>query len=193
MRLTEFLTEQTNASIIVVDIQKEYQKFIHFKIWDFCHFLNNQRRILYLYNGESLGMTSEDELKYFLLENELEEDTLDSIDFIDKGYAFLRGWMDAGIDEDIIIQALRHMDRRNINDSRDIEVEEWIELIPDLEDYSHIIDGDCINFPDIDKHELRRWNNSYICGGGRDECLKEVLILLEAFNIKTKPIQKFIY
>ncbi len=193
MRLINFLTEQTNASVIVVDIQESYKKYIHFKIWDFCNFLNQQRNILYLYNGESLGMETKDELISYLLENELDEDMLNSIKFIDKGYGFLRGWMDSGIDDDIIIKALQHMDRRNIYDSRDIEVEEWVELIPDLDDYSDIIDSDCIYFPNVDIQELKRWNNSYICGGQENECLKEMLILLEAFKIRTKKIQKFIY
>lgn len=193
MRFTDYLTEQINTNVMVVDIQPSYEKFIHFKIWEFCNFLNNQRKILYLYNGESLGMDTKDELIMFLLENELKESKLKSIQFIDKGYAFLRSWMDSDIDEEIIIKALQYMDKRNVNDSRDIETDEWIEIIPELEDYSHIIGDDPIYFPDIEISELKRWNNSYICGGGKTECLKEMEILLEAFKIKTKRIDKFVY
>lgn len=33
----------------------------------------------------------------------------------------------------------------------------------------------------------------YLCGGGRDECLKEVMLMCNALNIKYKLIDKFIY
>lgn len=190
MRLNNYLTEEYSANIIVVDVQPAYKSNIHFKIWEFCEFLNKQNLVLYLYNGETLGMDSKNDVIEFLIENDLDENVLGNITFIDKGYAFLRNWMDKGMDDDII-KVLRYMDKKNINDSRDIEYADLIKLVPDI-DYDYVKD-DCIFMPDIDVRLLKRWNNSFICGGAEDECLKEVEIFMEAMNVKAKRITRFIY
>jgi hypothetical protein len=41
--------------------------------------------------------------------------------------------------------------------------------------------------------QLKRYNNCYLIGGGRQECLKEVALLMNAFNIKYKMIDDLIY
>jgi hypothetical protein len=41
--------------------------------------------------------------------------------------------------------------------------------------------------------QLKRYNNSYLIGGGRQECLREVSLLMNAFNIKYKLIDNLIY
>lgn len=41
--------------------------------------------------------------------------------------------------------------------------------------------------------QLRKFNNCYIMGGGRNEYLREVELLMNAFNIKYTRIDKFVY
>jgi len=41
--------------------------------------------------------------------------------------------------------------------------------------------------------QLKRFNGSYIVGGARDQCLREVELLMNAFNIKYKRIDSLIY
>jgi hypothetical protein len=41
--------------------------------------------------------------------------------------------------------------------------------------------------------ELRRFSGAYIVGGGRKECLREVELLMSAFNIKAKRIDSLVY
>jgi hypothetical protein len=41
--------------------------------------------------------------------------------------------------------------------------------------------------------QLRKFNGAYIMGGGRDECLREVELLMNAFNIKYKRIDSLVY
>jgi len=66
--------------------------------------------------------------------------------------------------------------------------------------YTGLMDGD--ELPWIDDNisiewtsvaQLKRFNRAYLMGGGRNECLKEVSLLMNAFNIKYKLIEQFIY
>ena len=41
--------------------------------------------------------------------------------------------------------------------------------------------------------QLRKFNKAYIMGGGRNECLREVELLMNAFNIKYKRIDSLVY
>ena len=41
--------------------------------------------------------------------------------------------------------------------------------------------------------QLKRYSGAYLMGGGREECLKEVTLLMNAFNIKYKLVDAFIY
>ena len=41
--------------------------------------------------------------------------------------------------------------------------------------------------------QLKKYNGAYIMGGGRNECLREVELLMNAFNIKYKRINQLIY
>ena len=41
--------------------------------------------------------------------------------------------------------------------------------------------------------QLKRFNNSYIVGGSRNQCLREVELLMNAFNIRYKRIDSMVY
>ena len=41
--------------------------------------------------------------------------------------------------------------------------------------------------------QLKRFNGAYIVGGGRNECLREIELLMNAFNIKYKRIDSLVY
>jgi hypothetical protein len=48
--------------------------------------------------------------------------------------------------------------------------------------------------PDISISELKeKWNGSLLCGGSQNECLKEIQLLLNAFNINYKLVDDYIY
>jgi len=99
--------------------------------------------------------------------------------------------MDEGADEGFIKKAIRYMMSKKVYDSREIEIEEWKEQFPD--DWQDSFEYDSINLPDIPLNILKKWSGSYIIGGGKNECLKEVQILMSVFNIKYKEVRKFIY
>lgn len=52
-------------------------------------------------------------------------------------------------------------------------------------------DGITINWTSV--AQLKRFNGSYIVGGGRNQCLREVELLMNAFNIKYIRIDSLVY
>ena len=189
--LNELLVEYASKSTIVVDVQPAYEKYIRFDMDKFSDFLNKQKSILYFFNGPDLGNEAEMDVMYWLMDYGVDDDTIDRIKFIDKGYGFFRNWMDVGVGESTIQKAIIHMVKNRKYDSRDIDEDEWLEMFPELENYDVLDDG--IYLPDISIGKLKNWSGSYLCGGGKDECLKEVQLLMNAFNIKYKLVREFIY
>jgi len=164
---------------------------------DFTTFLRDQHKILYYYNGpDTAGSDSKNDIIRWLLEyadfdevleNKLTRETI----WYDKGYAFFRNWMDMGATEGFIKKAVRFMMSNKVTDSRDIDPEEWAEEFSD--DWSDDFEGDMIYLPDIPINKLKKWSGSYIVGGGKNECLKEVQLLMSVFNIKAKMVKEFTY
>lgn len=197
MRLRTFINEKRKNNIIVVDVQPMYKQS-KFKIEEFAEFLKEQGKILYYYNGpDTVGSDTAGDIISWLLDksywDEELERKLESKDVIwyDKGYAFFRSWMDEGADPGFIKKALRFMMEKKVNDSRDIDPEVWEEKFPnDWEDY---MEDDMIYLPDIPLNVLKQFSGSYLVGGGKNECLAEVEILMSAFNIRAKKVSKFIY
>lgn len=194
MRFNSYLTEASRKNLIVCDIQPIYESAFRFKMWEFTDFLNESRGdILYFFNGpDTIGTDdSREVIVDWLIENDLDSSVLDRITWKDKGYAFFRSWMDMGVSDADMIKAIRYMAQKRVYDSRDIELEEWMELFDG--EYEDIISVDSIYWPDMEVNELRKWSGSLITGGGKQECLKEVQLLFSAFNIRNKEVKRFIY
>lgn len=197
MRFKNYITEKRKNNVIVVDVQPMYESSIYFNMENFTDFLKNQHKILYYYNGpDTVGSDTKNDIIRWLLEyadfddelsHKLERETI----WYDKGYAFFRSWMDMGADEGFIKKAVRFMMSKKVTDSRDIDPEEWQEEFPDDWDYN--FEGDMIYLPDIPINKLKKWSGSYIVGGGKNECLKEVQLLMSVFNIRAKEVKEFIY
>ncbi len=192
MKLKQYLTEKRRRNVICCDIQPMYESSINFDLNEFSEFLDQHNNILYFYNGpETVGSDSEQDITMWLYDNGLNEDKFNDIKFIDKGYGFFRPWMDQGVDDRTMIQSIRYMALKKAWDSRDIDEEEWLEKFEDLDG---IYFDDAIGFPsELQINKLKQWSGSLICGGGINECLKEVQLLMNAFNIKYTEVKKFMY
>ena len=215
MNFKQFLNERygeyNSNNVIVVDIQPMYcgKKFGTFSISRFGEFikqmLNKSRKVLYFYNGmETVGEDTQDDIIQWLIERMMEEGLVDSEDeyaldqlyylfnqriiWHDKGYGYLRPWMDQGVSDSTIIQTIRCMAGKHINDSRDL-AEKELKIATNGED----IPEDPLIIPSIPLNTLKQFSGAYICGGGRDECLREVQLLMNAFNIKYIMFREFIY
>jgi len=192
------------ANLISVDIQPEYKNYFNFDIYSFTSFINknidSMNSLTLLYNGaDTLGMISENEYKDWLVENGLDEDNVQIIKYLDKGYAFFRFCMDEQADEDEIVNLVKYMIRNNINDSRDIDEEMWNGFMKQYDyDTSEVRDllepaQDCINIPDLMDYLQKYSGKLVICGGGINECFKEVEIALKALNKNYNILTKFTY
>jgi len=207
--------EYSPNNTIVVDVQPEYVNYIGFNIGEFANFLSQMltkgRKVLYFYNGDSVGSSNNaDSIKRWLasalIGAELEafewydeEDdpytaaselikTFQNIYFYDKGYAFFRGWMDQGVEDYKIIKVIRAMVMNRIYDSRELPDDLLTQLVGD-----DMPQCDNIYLPHIDLLQLRSFNGAFLCGGGENECLKEVQLLMNALNIKYKVMSKFVF
>jgi len=197
MKFKEYINEKRSRNVIVVDVQPMYRNYINFNISDFCDFLLEQREILYFYNGpETVGEDTKNDIIDWLTEEyygdiDILDQKLSNAIWYDKGYGFFRSWMDEGIDIGFIKKAIRFMYEHKVYDSRDIDPEIWEDKFPD--EWKDDIMDDPINIPEIPINKLKKFSGGYISGGGRNECLKEIQILMSVFNIKATEVSEFIY
>lgn len=115
---------------------------------------------------------------------------------VDKGYGFFRSYMDSDVEPRLIIKLIRYMYQKNVYDSREIVWPSFSKRTPDESELMHLVqefedDLFIINWTSIS--QLKRFNGAYIVGGGRNECLREVELLMNAFNIKYKRIDRLVY
>lgn len=188
----------TNNVLISVDIQPEYENYMRFKPYSFMSWLetNSEKysKIVFLFNGPELGFQSENEYKMWLLENEMSEDLLEQIDFFDKGYAFFRNAMDAGLDEGEILKLINYMYKNNINDSREIEDEVWSQIGLDASTIEHMNKNeDALFIPDVMNYLSKITGNISLVGGGKNECLREVEFCLKVLNKPYTLINEWVY
>ena len=116
MRLDTFLSEKRTNNVIIVDVQPQYKKYIHFGMDKFCEFLNVQRNLLFFYNGETVGSEdNKDKIINWLWDYGMNETKAEDAEYIDKGYGFFRGWMDMGIQPGTIKQAVRFIAGKKSN------------------------------------------------------------------------------
>lgn len=224
MRYHEFnslLFEGLNHPCIVVDCQPEYARYGGYEYQDICdniiHFVNEQRGpVLMFINAEETGTsrdTKNDVLSYWeetVLGNTDPADFYDAsggespIDWnrftiVDKGYGYLRSWMDHDVSPHAIIKVIRLMYQSKVSDSRDLfggeESDNYEINMKELLGHDFIpmvlYDQITVNWTSI--AQLKRFSGAYLVGGGRNECLREVELLMNAFNIKYKRIDSLVY
>lgn len=115
---------------------------------------------------------------------------------VDKGYGYFRAYMDSGVEPRLIVKLIRYMYQKKVNDAQDITWSSFSERTPDETELMHLVqefEGEnfIINWTSV--AQLKRFNGAYIVGGGRNECLREVELLMNAFNIKYKRIDSLVY
>jgi len=195
------LIEQASnkGSLIVVDIQPEYESGATFDIGDMLRAAAEYNEVLFLYNGaDTLGMIDEQSLRNYYFEKlDYDEETYEELmsvsEFFDKGYGFFRDVMDSDIcfDRNSVIKIVKYMIDNDVQDIRDLEEEDVQSigvselLFDDLEDYGFWV-------PEL-QDVLPQWNGSDIAGGARNECLAEVEILAAAQGLSFRQVNEFIY
>lgn len=204
MRATDFIIEAQRNRVILVDFQPAYAPVDGDDQWGYdaalenaIEYINKRRpQVLCFFNGMDVGIyDTEEEVYEHYLDYGLDENI--NIEFREKGYGFLRGWMDSDVPPGAIIRTIREMNRQRVNDSRD--------LFPDAEDYEYAMEqflgpdfrdaviSDPLYLPEVSIAELKTFSNALLGGGGRHECLMEIRILMSAYNIRAKLVESWIY
>ena len=208
MRINELvnLTENRSRSCIVVDVQPEYCGIYDGDESPVCvdiiNFVNKQTGpILMLVNAEDQGLTGDTikDIKVYWEDSGFDPNNWSRVEIVDKGYGYFRSWMDSGIDPSVIIKIIREMYSQRVTDSRDLfqkiynhSYEDLMtQLIGQTPTSTQLYDPIIVEWTSV--AQLKKFNGSYIVGGARNECLREVELLMNAFNIKYKRIDSLVY
>jgi hypothetical protein len=197
MREIMGLQEAAGRTLVVVDVQPAYAKAIGFAP-DLMKFVNAYRGpVLMFVNAEETGVSedSKDEIAHYWIENGLRPKKLLRCNVIDKGYGYLRAWMEY-TDEETILFTIRYMIEHDIHDSREIEETTGVSLQELLSghNYSDALEDDPLIVNWLDADMVRNTlQNCILCGGGRNECLAEVRIMFEALGVRYSLLDQFVY
>ena len=196
MKYADILLETRSTPVIVVDIQPAYHDYLknNINVANAMNFLNQQSgKILMLINADETGLTddSSDSCIEYWVDNGLEEATLNRCQIVDKGYGYLRPLMDSRVSKRSIIAVIREMYNQKVTDSRDLPQGKLQELLGN--EYQESFEDEAISVNWISVGLLKQYSGCYIIGGAEEECLEEVQLLMQAFNIRYHIIPKFIY
>lgn len=181
------------SPLLVVDVQPAYFSGMSPRLPGqiLSHLADNPSQlVVFLSVNEELSGDTEESIQEFWADHGLDEDLASRIRFETKPYAFLRSWMDQGVDEDEIVETCRALRRAGLNDSRELPTDA-------LEGLS--CEGTALGDPLILPKELddirffRTGMQLDICGGGRYECLKEMELWLAARDITCERLEHLVY
>lgn len=217
MRSKEFINEGLNHPIICVDVQPEYDNPLSKKVIDFV--VKQTGPVLFFANAEDQGLSGDTVQSIKEYWNEAvcpeeerythDEETDEYVEnpncptinwqrfqVVDKGYGYFRSWMDRGIEPATIIATIRELYAQKISDSRELKFPPFNKRTPTqslIRDAVNEMDGDPLSVNWTSVAQLKRFSGAYIVGGGRNECLREVELLMNAFNIRYRRIDSLVY
>lgn len=179
--------------LLVVDFQPAYQKAFtsHLvqEVLKEMRLVPDGVPILVVSVNEELSGDASWAIRDFWESHDMEPELLERVTFLEKPYAFLRGWMDNGVPEDEIVTVLREMRQRRKNDSRDLPeevIEEHSSRAADL--------ADAVFLPyELESETAYRIPSWRICGGGYNECLRELELWLASCDIEFERLEHLTY
>jgi hypothetical protein len=213
MRANEFLNEGTAHPVIVVDVQPEYsgmhdgdESAVFPQI---INFVNKQTGpVLMFVNAEDQGLSGdtvaaiqtywEDTIDPDWYDNNPDVNPINWSRFqiVDKGYGYFRGWMDAGIEPATIIATIRELYQQHKSDSRELQFPPFNKRTPQqslIQGAMEELNDEPLTVNWTSVAQLKRFSGAYLVGGARDQCLREVELLMNAFNIRYKRIDSLVY
>lgn len=182
-----------NPPLLVVDVQPAYASaFRRHLVRDILVHIKRQPSdtpiVIVSVNEELSGDTPED-IQAFWSDSGMDEETFQRVTFIEKEYAFFRGWMDNGVPDEEIVAIGKRLVDLGLYDSRDLELSEVEQHAPSAIDLA-----DCMFMPhslELDSsYKKALW---HVCGGGSDECLKEVELWMDVVGISHERLSELTY
>lgn len=211
MRINDIILEGLSYPIIVVDVQPAYvtdqNQHIMLNIMNFVQ--RQTGPVLMFVNAEQDGLTDDtvfdvqqwwndtlgtpaeeywdDDEEYHYNESESPIDWR-RFEVVDKGYAWFRSYMDEGVPPATIIKMIRYLYQHKLNDASQLDYDDYVAI---MGNNRLIGENFVINWTSV--AQLKRFDGAYLVGGARNECLREVELLMNAFNIKYKRIDSLVY
>jgi hypothetical protein len=200
------LTESRSRACIVVDVQPAYSGIYDGNenpvFEEIIHFVNNQTGpVLMFVNAEDQGLTTDtvSDVKAYWEDSGFDPQNWSRVTVVDKGYGYLRSWLDQNIPARAIIKTIRKLYAERLTDSRQLfggeDSDSYEQGFKQLlgPDYDPLVLDDPISVNWISVAQLKRFEGAYVMGGGRNECLREVELIMNAFNIHFKRIDSLVY
>lgn len=212
MKAQEIVTESRSHPVIVVDVQPAYcecteletQETVCRKIVEFVG--QQTGPVLMFFNADETGMTSDnihsDIIPWWndvLYEFDLDELQWSTVEIVDKGFGYLRSWMDSGVNPAVIIRVIREMYAQGVSSSTELyggaDQPHYVDSMQNLtgKDLDPELLGDPLYVQWTSVAQLKRFSGAYLVGGARNECLRELELLMNAFNIRYRRIDSLVY
>jgi len=217
MKIRDIITEGLSYPVICVDVQPAYDNPVNQKIINFV--TKQTGPVLFFVNAQDTGTTDdhlsdieqywEERAPGYQPEEEGEDENGDyyykeaqgainwsRFQVVDKGYGYFRAWMDHGIEESTIIATIRELYKQRVNDTRELEFPPFNRRTATqslIQGAIEEMDGDPLIVEWTSIAQLKKFSGAYLVGGGRNECLREVELLMNAFNIRYKRIDSLVY
>lgn len=204
MRAAELLNEGRSMPCIVVDVQPEYSGMNDGDenpvFEEIIQFVNNQTGpVLMFVNADKDGQTNDTipHIKQYWEDSGFNPASWNRVTIVDKGYGYLRSWMDYPVPPAIIIKTIRLLYQQKKRDTEQLvfpgNTRDRTPEMTEIMDTIYEMGDDLLSINWTSVAQLKRFNGSYIMGGGRNECLREVELLMNAFNIRYKRIDSLVY
>lgn len=200
------LLEGRNHPIIVVDVQPAYRRDMN-KFREIMRFVATQTGPVLMFINAEAGEEDDESpetVKWFwdhVLEKENKKMDWNRVTIVDKGYGYFRGLMDAGVNPKIIIALIRYMYQKRVYSSSQLrfppleqqskEEQVLVQALKNLDRKKSWGSDFKVNWTSL--AQLKRFSGAYLVGGARTLCLREVELLMNAFNIRYKRIDSLIY
>lgn len=163
-------------NLLVVDVQPQYHQWCGPVASRVAQAINEcTGNVIIMFVGEDFSEDTAESVREYLVEHGASEEALDCARFIEKDYGFFRGWMDSGVSHDAIISVARYMKKTRIWESEDIDPDTLATLADD-----DSLPNTPIRLPHFDDSSFSYIKDWKTCGGGSEECLREIEIWLAA-------------
>lgn len=179
-------------NLAIIDVQPCYRQGANAVRDALVPLLNEgayERVVFIRVNEELSGDTEWDALEYWA-DAGVSAEVLESAVHLEKTYAFFRGWMDNGVDDEVIVTAAKLLRQNNAWDTRELDEEELDAIEEGLAQRA-----DPLHRPDELEQEAWRFERKQwtLCGGGRHECLKEFELWLDSLDITHERLEHLVY
>lgn len=197
------------STLLIIDVQETYRKHCSRLINELPEIFQNHDNIYYLWdNGSGESLFEQVPEEWLIEDDESTDSRYNQFNkTITKQYGFFRDFMDSinlGYPEEDIVQFGKFMISKGISDSRDIvedaslyeqanaafklnnNLKTFLENKANLQTYIMTIPYDLIE-------ELKNGDNYILVGGGINECLEEVRLLMEMIGVNYSILHEYTY